>query len=298
MYTAIICASLLIANRVDSLCQWNGDGDDGVTDWNAQCSSMSEDECGSHAFSRGHDAERCVWVDDAGASSASDSIEDLLVDDALPDPSEYGCIWDGTGGGDEDRMAMNCDRLTEAECRAAEDGNKDSRCRWRARVHLGWNMEEEQQEVKVVEEVSRWVDENPHQIQRDEHEEEHEEKVAEREEEMEMEQAAEGEGGETVESDPLGFDPPIPDQDEFENEEAETVSSVGWWEQPEQGTANEVPSDLPGYPESVPQGEQLDDTTNVDEADQDYSARFDHPKIELPEHEKVEYGSAVGAGVS
>merc|ERR1719203_405268 len=48
---------------------------------------------------------------------------------------EFGCVWDNTGSGDADRMNLNCDRLSEEECVAADNGNKDGRCVWKARSH-------------------------------------------------------------------------------------------------------------------------------------------------------------------
>merc|ERR1711971_636115 len=47
----------------------------------------------------------------------------------------YGCVWDETGAGNEDRMELNCDRLSEDECIATDNGNKDGRCVWKAKNH-------------------------------------------------------------------------------------------------------------------------------------------------------------------
>ena len=75
---------------------------------------------------------------------------DLTNDDA--DEYSYRCMWDGTGSGDADRMAMNCLRLSESECMAAQHGMKDARCIWRARSHYGMKMELDSLEADVAEE--------------------------------------------------------------------------------------------------------------------------------------------------
>jgi len=315
MYTVTLSASLLITTHVHSLCQWNGEGDDTATDWVSRCGAMDADECGSHGLSRGHDAERCQWVEEV----ASDGRFQSPNSPNNPDPSEYGCIWDGTGAGDPDRMAMSCDRLTEEECRAAEGGLKDSRCRWRARVHLGWNMENEQEQraeeqaVKVVDAVSRWVDENPHQIEEEkkaEKKEEHEAAMEEAEQALDSEPAESDEEPEsgTAEESSLGFDPPIPPPEEVDDIDIDDGPGTGWWEQPDQDTGY----NLPGYPESdgaqnVPDPQPSGSSgsagsipsipsipSSPSEVERDYSSQFDHPRVDAPPLEAPS-GSQFGA---
>ena len=80
------------------------------------------------------------------------------------------CMWDGSGSGDPDRMAMGCIRLSESECLAASHGMKDARCIWRARSHYGMRLEEEEMNEIVVKEVesAERVDPEAHDDQRGE----------------------------------------------------------------------------------------------------------------------------------
>ena len=71
------------------------------------------------------------------------------------DEMSWRCMWDGTGSGDPDRMAMICLRLTESECLAASHGLKDARCDWRARSHYGMRVEEEEMDHIVNDIVDR-----------------------------------------------------------------------------------------------------------------------------------------------
>jgi len=177
---------------------------------------------------------------------------------------------------------MNCERLNEAECRATENGNKDGRCYWRARVHEGLNDGEGQiyfpkgdspydhpsaeLEQHLVEAVSRWVDENPHEVDREQHKEEHDAKLAQK--------AAEKEEAEAEE-----------EESEYGEEEQDMdtgdIPSAGWWDEP----ADDGAYSLPGYQE-----ESGSDTVDVVDTptDRDFSKQFDHPRIEIPEYPQEE----------
>jgi len=297
-YLAILSATFVGWLRVDASCKWNGEAaDSGVTDWDAQCAAMDEIECGSHAFNRGHDAARCVWTEDIVEEST----------DLQPAEVDYGCIWDGSGAGDADRMSMACDRLTEAECRAAEQGSKDARCRWRARVHMGWNpgaLTQSAGAVNVVEAVSRWVDENPHQILPD----------GEHRDTPPTEELPEGAEHDDIGTDSDGADglhglegvgevgqidqdysarfdhprPPSPEEPAVEAPEPEPEPAE---EESAAAPPDDFPYGLPGYQQAMgspqgPQSEQNDAAQSVGGDDVealDYSARFDHPRPPSPE---------------
>jgi len=126
---------------------------------------------------------------------------------------------------------------------------------------------EEKEAVRLVEDVSRWVDENPHEVDREQHKEEHDEKMAQKAAEREdAEQSEYGEEESEYEE----------EQEQEQDMESGDIPSAGWWEEPDDDAAY----GLPGYQESESQDEEVVDTP----IDRDFSKQFDHPRIELPEY--------------
>jgi len=93
--------------------------------------SLSQnDEGGAELHERGQ-AQEADQKHVRGSEMAAEEAE-LEASDSV---GQFGCVWDNTGAGDAERMELNCDRLSEEECVAADNGNKDGRCVWKARSH-------------------------------------------------------------------------------------------------------------------------------------------------------------------
>jgi len=91
---------------------------------------VQEEQQQQHS-SRQMDADN-LHDDDVHIRGSEMEAEDEEASDSL---GLYGCVWDETGAGNEDRMELNCDRLSEDECIATDNGNKDGRCVWKAKNH-------------------------------------------------------------------------------------------------------------------------------------------------------------------
>jgi len=108
--------------------------------WDAQCSALSEAECVT-----GGQYTHCLWVgfahlSDLEKTDRSDNAVVSISDDHTRgeshQDSSFGCVWDETGAGNEDRMSVECERLSESECVASQNNKKDARCSWKALSHL------------------------------------------------------------------------------------------------------------------------------------------------------------------
>lgn len=104
--------------------------------WKQDCAEAAiERQCETDISSQTGEV-KCLWLEPCT----------LDVVHAMYDASGYvqevemavssRCEWDGSGSGDAVRMQSVCARYSEEECVASEEGNKDARCAWRARVHV------------------------------------------------------------------------------------------------------------------------------------------------------------------